>query len=101
MKVDFTKIKIADIEDKPIDDFHKVLARVIYMHTQNLDLVEIARQINKGEPVELRSSDWDEIKRIVKSREANVFAFARKAVIDFIEEHKGKKNGLVQQKDKD
>lgn len=88
MKINFSKIKLADIEDKPITDFHKVLAKIIYVHTQNLDLVEIARQINKGEPVELRDSDRKEIKRIVNSKEANVFAFARKATLDFIEEQK-------------
>lgn len=95
MKTDFTKIKIFDMKDEPIDDFYKVLARVIFIHTQNLDLVEIARAINKGEPVELRDSDWDEIKRIVNSREANIFAFARKATLDFIDEQKGKKDGLA------
>jgi hypothetical protein len=101
MKTDFTKIKVLDIGDKPITDFHKVLARVIFMHTQNLDLVEIARAMNKGESVELRDSDFDELKRIVNSREANIFAFARKATLDFIEEQKGKKDGLLrQQKDK-
>jgi hypothetical protein len=102
MKVDFSKIKIIDIEDKPIDDFHKVLARIIFMHTQNLDLVEIARSINKGEPVEVRDSDWGEIKRIVSSREANVLAFAKKGVLDFIEAQKGKTDGnLRKQENKD
>jgi hypothetical protein len=92
MKVDFKEIKLVDIEENPILDFHKVLARVIFMHTQNLDLVEVARQVNKGEPVEIRDSDWDEITRCTKCKESGLSAFAKKAIVDFVEEQKRKED---------
>jgi hypothetical protein len=60
------------------------------MFTKNLDLVEIARKINKGEEVELRDSEVTEIKRIFNSNEAGLLAFVRKAFGDFIDSEKEK-----------
>lgn len=88
MKVNFSKIKLLDLEGKVIPKaiLHKTLAGVIYQYTKNLDLVEVARKINKGEEVELRDSEVTEIRRIIQTPEAGMFAFARKAINDFLEE---------------
>lgn len=87
MKVNFSKIKILDIEGKEAktSDIHKSIARIIYNRTQNLDLVEVAMNINKGKEVELRDSEIKEIKRLVNDKQSGLLAFARKAAMDFLD----------------
>lgn len=86
MKVDFSKMKILDVEGKAIknSEIHKSLARIIYHRTQNLDLIEIARSINNGKEVELRDSEIKEVKRLVNDKQSGLLAFARKAILDYL-----------------
>jgi len=87
MKVDFTKIKLVDIEGKelPGATYHKTIANILYQNTELLDLVEVAMKINKGEEVEISKEQLLEIKRLVNLKQSGVFSFARKTTNDFID----------------
>lgn len=84
---DFTKIKLQDIEGNELIDtaFHKSLANIIYLKTQNLDLVDKAMTINRGEVVELTPNLLKEVKRVILDDANGVSAFARKAFKDYID----------------
>ena len=88
MKIDFSQAKMVGIDGNPIEDclVHQTLAKVIYAHTTNLDLVEIARVIYQGEEVELRGGDIKEIRRLLSSDELGMASFARKALLDYIDD---------------
>ena len=91
MRVNFTEIKLLNLDGEPIGEFHKVVAqRIYYSNHPNLDLVEIALKINQGEPVELRDSDLEAIQKIVLDPASGIALFARKAFKDFIENEKAK-----------
>jgi hypothetical protein len=98
-KYDFKKVKVKDIDGKvmPKVNVHKGLANSIYVATRNLDLVDIAMDINKGKAIELAPHQVDEIVRILRSSECPVAAFARKALLDYIE---GVKNAKKETKRK-
>lgn len=86
MKYDFSKIDVFDINEKKIETaIGKDVARLIYRQTTNLDLVDVALRINKGEEVELRPADVKEIRRIIDDPKNGMFAYARKALKDFFE----------------
>jgi hypothetical protein len=93
MKVDFTKIKLLNINKIEMlnQNLHKTIANVMYVNVKTLDLVEAAMQINRGEAVELNEKELKEIKEILISYESGIAAFARKAIKDFIEELGNKK----------
>lgn len=86
MKINFSQIKLIDLEDKTIEGsaIHKTLANLLYARAENLDLVEIARAINKGEEVDLRPEEVKEIQKLVKNPQNGIAAFARKTLLDFI-----------------
>lgn len=86
MKVNFSGIELLDLGGNivPNPDLHKTVARAIYHFSKNLDLMDIARKINRGEDVELRDSEVIEVRRIVQSPEAGLFAFVKKAILDFL-----------------
>jgi hypothetical protein len=50
--------------------------------------VDVAQAINRGEEVELRDSDVDELKQLLKDPRNRVFSFAQKQIIDFIDKVK-------------
>ncbi len=95
MKYDFSKIDVFDIDEKKFPmDVGKKVAGWIYLHTRNLELVDIALRLNKGEVVDLRPSDVVEIRRIIDDPQLGVFAFLRKALKDFFESKESEaKNG--------
>ena len=93
MKVDFSKIKLVSLDDKPVQDpdgktveAHKLVANAIYTKIKTLDLVSVAFEINKGESVELSKTDLNEIKSLF-GLESGFVSFVRKAIIDFIDDH--------------
>ena len=87
MKYDFTKIKLTDIDGKPMKvDFHKTIANAVYRFALSVDLVEIAMAINKGKEVELTGKQLTEISGVVNNPQSNIAAFARKAFADFTKE---------------
>lgn len=96
MKYDFTKVITKDIEGKKTkkQDASENLANAIYHFAsgKNLNLVEIAREIFKGKPVELDKVEIIEIEMIVKDKRSGFFAFAQKAILDYIESVKKESN---------
>lgn len=86
MKYDFKKVDIFDIDEKKVDlDIGKTIAVMVYRQAKNLDLVDVALKINKGEEVELRPADVKEIRQIIDDPRNGVFAHVRKALKDFFE----------------
>ena len=87
-KYKFSEIELKELDGKVIEgaDVHKSLANIIYRNASSLDLVEIAREINAGAEVPLTSSQINEIKRTIADPKAGMFAFARKAIVDYIDE---------------
>ena len=59
MKVDLTKVKLVDIEGELIKyegdekkGIYNTVAQLMYTKAKNLDLIDIAMRMNKGEVVE-------------------------------------------------
>ena len=90
MKYNFSEVKIKDIDGKEINNTHKALANAIYLLTENLDLVEIAQKINRGEEVDLEKAEVETIKQIINEPKAGFFAFVKKAYFDYIDSVKEK-----------
>ena len=86
MKYNFTNLKLHDIDGKEMQDhdIHKLLAKGLYVNVKDLDLVEIAIKINKGEEVEIDKVEAQNIKKFIESDNCTLFAFAKKALIDFL-----------------
>jgi len=72
MKVDFNK-PLIDLEDKPIEDFNigKNLATLLAQNTKGdcIKLTDWARQIYKGEVIDLDNADQITMKEFIKSAE--------------------------------
>ena len=98
MKIDFSLLVQKDIDGKIVIDSQltKTVANALWLHAKNLDLVEIAMAINKGEIVDLSKNELVELKVAIKDPRNQVFAFAQKQIFDFIEKvqtkEKEKKN---------
>ncbi|MCP3684662.1 MAG: hypothetical protein GY861_18500 [bacterium] len=86
MKYNFTKVDLVDLEGKKHpgqEGFHKELANLVYSSAKDLSLVETARTIFAGKEVELDKVEIAEIKKLIE--ESPLLAFAKKALIDYIE----------------
>lgn len=94
MKVSLFKIKLNDIDGnklKQVDEndkevvkgAHNLVAGILYVHSENLDLVNIAENMNKGIPVEMAPSHIKEMRKLMVGRLA---AFVRKAVLDYLDD---------------
>ena len=81
MKVDFSKVVVTTLDEKPIGEVHKAIANTIYFNTRNLDLVEKAREINTGKEIEINEDEKKEIIELIKKHHP---AFVAKSVIDFL-----------------
>lgn len=92
MKVDFSKLQMTDIENRVVENaaLHKTIANTLWHNAKNLDLVEIAMVINRGEEVDLNKKDLLEIEALIKDSKNGIFAFAQKQITDFIEEARDK-----------
>lgn len=93
MKINFGEIKLCDIDGKIVKEtnFYKTIANITYLNAKNLDLVEIARKINKGGVVEIGEGQLKEIRQLINDPKNAVFAYARKAANDFIDSNLEKK----------
>lgn len=93
MKVNFSKIKLCDIEGKEIKgaNLHKIIAHLLWQYVRNLDLVETAQLIHKGKPVDLRTSEVKELRALIVDPKSQVMAFAQKAILDFMDKAASKK----------
>ena len=92
MKIDFTKIKLIGLDNEDVKDQtgklltgHGVVANAIYTRIKTLDLVDVALQINRGEPVELSRTDLAGIKSLFDEK-SGISSFIRKAICDYIDE---------------
>jgi len=88
MKIQFSKMQMKDIDGNvvPSSELYKTVANALWHGAKNLDLVETAMVINRGEVVELSKKDVLEIERVVKDPKSGLFAFAQKQILDFIDE---------------
>ncbi len=109
MKVSLSKVKMYDIDGKVAKTtkegaLHKLIANIIYTKCRNLDLVDIAMQMNKGLTVEMAPAHVAELKSLINDPENGVFSFAQKAILDYIddietqERNKNKKDGKSKRK---
>jgi hypothetical protein len=85
-------IKMHEVELKTIEgevmeshELHKAVANLMYRFAQDLDLVEIAMKMNRGEEVELTASQIKELKRLIVSKESVLASFSKKAAIEYLE----------------
>jgi len=87
MKYNFSNIKLIDIEGNEVKDnsLPKVIGNAIYSNTKDLGMVDIARDIYKGEEVELDEKQIEEVKTIVS---ASFAAFAQIAILDYVDQIK-------------
>ena len=86
MKYNFSEVRVINVDGAAVEGatIHKALANAIYNFTTNLDLVETAMLINKGEEVELKDSEVEAIKKVIKDDRAGFLAFAQKTLLDYI-----------------
>jgi len=84
MKIHFQDIVLRTLEGEPIVDAYKAIANTIYFNTRNLDLVERAIMINRGDEVEINEEEKKEIIGLITK---NHPAFILKAVLDFFEKN--------------
>lgn len=87
MKVNFSKVKLLDVEGVLIKghSVHKTLADALYKFSKSVDLVDIALKINKGQEVELSLPDIAVIKEVINNPNSGFYTFARKALLDYLE----------------
>lgn len=87
MKLNFNDLELIWIDWEKIQwvEVAKTFANSIYIHTKDLDLVDIAMKINKLEEVEIPNSKIEELKRLINDEKIWFVAFVRKALLDFIE----------------
>lgn len=90
MKYNFSEIKLFDIEGNEVNDayFHKIIGNNIYLQAKDLDLVEKARSIFKGEEIELDKVEIAEVKELICGEKSNILAFAKKAFQDYVDSKK-------------
>ncbi len=87
MKVNFSKVVLKTIEGEPIKggETHKNIGNIIYQNARDLGLVTIAQEIYKGNEVDLSDAELKEIKNLINNPSTGLMAFARKAVLDYID----------------
>ena len=90
MKIDLTKVKTKDIDGKAVKQekgnvLYKHIANVMYVKCNNLDLVGIAMNINKGVAVEMEVAQVVELRKLVADPANGLLSFARKAVLDYLD----------------
>jgi hypothetical protein len=92
MKINFSDMVLKDIYEQELPNqlFYKTIANLLYTKANNLDLVDIALVMNRGEEVELTKEELKEVEFLINDPASRIHAYARKAAREFIEEHKKK-----------
>ncbi len=87
MKIKLAKATLKDIDDKVVKEheLHKSVANILYTKAKNLDLVDIAVAMNRGEAVEMAGSHIKELRGLVADPANGLLSFARKAVLDYLD----------------
>ena len=86
MKFSFHNVGLCDIEGKPLADqkTYQKLGQAIYSFTKNLDLVDKAKVIYRGEDVELEKVEVDEVVSVINNPQIGFASFTKKAYLDYI-----------------
>lgn len=88
MKVNFKEVKLFDIDNVPIpiekSNIHKAIANILYLQAKNLDLVDIAIKINRGETIDVSKLELEGIKETILNSQIGLSAFVKKATIEYI-----------------
>lgn len=89
MKVQLKEVKIFDLDHRrvkaaPGQELYKHIANAIYTKTGSLDMLAIVELMNKGLAVEMSSSQIAEMIAIIESPKSGIFAFVKKAVLDYL-----------------
>lgn len=88
MKIDFTKVVLRDIAGKPIknqSDLHKTIADCIHFTCRTVDLIDVAKIVNKGQEVDLTVPQIQQIKNLVTHPQAPLAGFAKVAVNKYLD----------------
>ena len=73
-KVNFSELVINDINDEKVifkdinwidEKLEQIIWNVVYNNTKDIELAELSKRIYKGEEIELRDQDINEIKTII------------------------------------
>jgi len=89
---DFKLVAVKDLDGKDVTEIHKAIGNLLFKFAENLDLTEIARGIYIGEPVELRPGEAKELRSLLIGPKSNLFAFVKKAIIDYMDSVEAKKD---------
>lgn len=86
--INFSKVVLKNLDGIPLKniEFHKTLANVLYHSAETVDFVDIAIEINRGNTVELTTTQITEVKRVIDLPESRIATHARKTVHDFLDE---------------
>lgn len=89
MKINFSKIVIKDINWDAVDfgdnPLHRSIAGVVYNHSPSIDLGEIAKNINLGKEVELRTEEVKAVKDLINSDKFPYTGVVKREVIAYID----------------
>ena len=90
MIYNFSKIKVVNVDGQPYKKTellptHKIIGKRIYDIASNLDLVDVAMEINRGKSVELKHGEAKEIRELLCGKESTLLAFLRKAIIEYMD----------------
>ncbi len=90
MKVDLTKVKTKGIDGKIFkhkkgDETYKAVAQLLYLKVRDLDLVDIAMQMNRGQVVEMTPTQTQEMRTLIADPNNGFFSFAKKAIFDYLD----------------
>ncbi|MBP7118468.1 hypothetical protein KBA63_00110 [Candidatus Woesebacteria bacterium] len=88
MQYDFTNLKVINIDGSDGAEMDKAFANAIYAQTRDLGLLERARDIHAGKPVDLSETEVIELKRVADSQTNGEYFFTaigRKCLHDFLD----------------
>lgn len=88
MKYDFKELVILDIEDQRVDtaEMCKGIGNLIFQNSRDISVSDIAREIYKGNTVEIDSDSKKQIITIIELPGLFVVAHVKKALKLFLEE---------------
>lgn len=87
-KYDFTKVVATDLDGKKLKDvsISKHISNILYHKAKDLDMVDIAMAIHKGEEVELDKSEIQGVMDLLMDVDRSGLAtFVRKAIKDYVD----------------
>ncbi len=92
IKYDFKKVVLKDIEGNRLEhNMHETIGNGLYRWgNEDLGILDLAHAIHRGEPVMLTSSQFNEVKRIVKDERVGFFTFSREAINSYMDEVRAK-----------